>query len=98
MALIPALALYARWADEMHAINKTLGVFTPNYNSKFSPGGVLERSRVDYWLTNLEVGSCAEVADFYWGLHGKGFKKGTSAYCRHVCRAAPCCIRFIGYG
>ena len=22
------------WADEMHSINKTLGVFTPNYDSK----------------------------------------------------------------
>jgi hypothetical protein len=36
------------FADELHAINKTLGVFTPNYHSKFSPAAVLEGSRIDY--------------------------------------------------
>lgn len=24
-------------------------------------------------MTNLEVKTCAEVSDFYWGLHGDGY-------------------------
>lgn len=56
------------FADELHSINKTLGVFTPNYDSKFSPAAVLEGSRIDYWLTNLEVKTCGEVAAFYHAL------------------------------
>ena len=60
------------FADELHSINKTLGVFTPNYHSKFSPAAVLQDSKIDYWLTNLEVKSCAEVASFYKALHGHG--------------------------
>ena len=36
------------FADELHSINKTLGVFTPDYHSKFSPAAVLEGSRIDY--------------------------------------------------
>jgi hypothetical protein len=58
--------------DELHAINKTLGVFIPNYHSKFSPTKVLQESHIDYWLTNLEVKTCGEVALFYKALHGQG--------------------------
>eukprot|EP00035_Acanthoeca_spectabilis_P025463 m.458552 g.458552 ORF g.458552 m.458552 type:complete len:291 (-) comp21527_c0_seq1:200-1072(-) len=64
------------WADEMHSINKTLGVFVPDYHSKFSPAAVLDSTHIDFWVTNLEVKTCSEVSDFYWGLHGKGLKKG----------------------
>ena len=44
-ALLTMLNLFA---DELHSINKTLGVFTPDYHSKFSPAAVLEGSRIDY--------------------------------------------------
>ena len=37
---------------------------------------MLDGTRVDFWVTNLEVKTCSEVADFYWGLHGRGYKKG----------------------
>ena len=43
-------------------INKTLGVFVPDYHSKFSPANVLEESHVDFWVTNLEVKTCSEVS------------------------------------
>lgn len=41
-------------------------------HSKFSPTKVLQASRIDYWLTNLEVKTCAEVSSFYRALHGQG--------------------------
>jgi hypothetical protein len=60
------------FADELHAMNKTLGVFTPNYHSHFSPVKVLQGTRIDYWLTNLDVKTCEEVGNFYRALHGHG--------------------------
>ena len=51
-------------------------MFVPNYRSKFSPAKVLDGTRIDFWVTNLEVKACSDISDFYWGLHGHGYKKG----------------------
>jgi hypothetical protein len=57
---ILVLFLFSRCSTQ-HSINKTLGVFVPDYHSKFSPADVLESSHVDFWVTNLEVKTCSEV-------------------------------------
>jgi hypothetical protein len=55
------------FADELHSINKTLGVFTPDYHSKFSPAAVLQDSRIDYCeaalspLRSLPAACCSHL-------------------------------------
>jgi hypothetical protein len=60
------------FADTLHAVNRTLGVFL--YPDMGKAPGVFKTS-VDYFLGTW-AGKCSTIEDFIWGLHGKFPAKG----------------------
>lgn len=83
------------FGSELHAHNKTLGVFLQNYDSHFTPGSIINAiGTVDYWVTVYQPASCADVNNFNWGIAGKGFanKGGAMLYADHGDLNAASCI------